>query len=531
MSDKGLRLKPPSPLPQGPVSKIAFKVFLNQTRAYLEQDCNNYMFLPEGCYSTWHPKQEGRRIQALSNDDVENQKLIQQAGNGREPRIDLQAEQAMLLLTRNSQLGKFITLIAILCHYTEQDDISNCSTSWNWITQYLRQHYNIENRGEHFLDITEVTFSHEMSPQTFYKQFRAGFLDNLRKNGDRLMYKNNQQLTADEVMSPTLEAAIVLWALERIDVRLPKKVKKNYGHQMVGDQCLVSLQPTIFQNIPNMLAELDSGEEIMAARCHADMGECNQLSARKRDNFPRSLPRGRYVNKRSSDMKNARSSVPKKTFCRICYHAGVPPAVFNSHPISSCKYLTSADRADLRGLSAVETPSSRDQEPRTNAYSAPGWDEEDSDSDTNDDVASHEINLESYPYSIHVNACKAVLPSLSCQLNLIKPIPSQIIIASYNGQELPITLDSGATISFLREDWAIRLKLPISPNKQLATLADEQTMIEAIGEIDIQVTHKQCGLRLRALVVKKLQAPCFGGTNFHLDNQIVPDIAKQTINI
>ena len=79
MSDKGLRLKPPSPLPRGPVSKIAFKVFLNQLRAYLEQDCCNYMFLPEGCYATWHPKQEGRRILELSAQDVKNQKLIQQA--------------------------------------------------------------------------------------------------------------------------------------------------------------------------------------------------------------------------------------------------------------------------------------------------------------------------------------------------------------------------------------------------------------------------------------------------------------------
>ena len=251
----------------------------------------------------------------------------------------------------------------------------------------------------------------------------------------------------------------------------------------------------------------------MDARCYADTGECNQLYAKKRDNFPRSLPKGRYSNKRPSDTRITRGAAPKKTFCRICYHAGVPPAVFNSHPISSCKYLTSADRADLGGLLAVETLSLRDQEPRTNTYSAPGWDEEDSDSDNIDDVAAHEINLESYPYSIHVNACKAALPSLSCQLNLIKPIPSQIIITSYYGQELPITLDSGATISFLREDWAIRLKLPISPNKQLATLADEQTMIEAIGEVDIQVTLKQCWLRLRALVVKKLQARCFGGTN------------------
>ena len=57
----------------------------------------------------------------MAENDPENKKLIQQAAAGREPRIDLPAEQNRLLLTRNSQLSKFITLIAILCHYTEQD--------------------------------------------------------------------------------------------------------------------------------------------------------------------------------------------------------------------------------------------------------------------------------------------------------------------------------------------------------------------------------------------------------------------------
>ena len=226
------------------------------------------MFLPEGCYSEWRPKQEGRQLQELSDADPENQKLIQQAGANRDqPRIDLVAEQNRLLLTRNAQLTKFVTLIAILCYYTEQDDIMQCSTSYEYILNYLRQHYNLESRGEHFLDILDVTYSSEMSYQTFFKQFRAGFIDNLRKRGDVLAYKNNLELTQDEIMTPTLEASIVLWALERIDARLPKKVKKNYGHQMVGSQCLVSLQPTIFQNIGAMITELDEMDSAQAARC------------------------------------------------------------------------------------------------------------------------------------------------------------------------------------------------------------------------------------------------------------------------
>ena len=221
---KGLQLKPSSSLPQGPISKVAFKVFCNQLKAYLEQDFNNYFFLPEGCYAEWRPEQDGRRIQALAEDDPENQKLQQQA-NARNDRFDLEAEQRRLLVTRNSQLSKFVTLIAILCYYTEQDDITKCSTSFTWIEDYLRQHYNLENRGEHFLDIANISYEKDMPYQTFYKQFRAGFMDNLRRRGDILAYKNDTLLAADETMGPTLEAAIVLWALERIDPRLPKRVK------------------------------------------------------------------------------------------------------------------------------------------------------------------------------------------------------------------------------------------------------------------------------------------------------------------
>ena len=73
-------------------------------------------------------------------------------------------------------------------------------------------------------------------------------------------YKNNQMLDADEIMSLTLKVTIALWTLERIDPRLPLKVKKNYGHQMVGNKCLMSLQPTIFNNIGAILSELDAVE-------------------------------------------------------------------------------------------------------------------------------------------------------------------------------------------------------------------------------------------------------------------------------
>ena len=521
---KGLRLKPPSPLPQGPVTKVAFKVFSNQMRAYLEQDHVNYMFLPEGCYSEWGPKQEGRQITTLADEDPENRKLIQQNEAGR---IDLHAEQQSLLLTRNAQLTKFVTLIAILCYYTEQDDIMQCSTSYGWIIDYLKQHYNLESRGEHFLDILDVVYTADMSYQTFFKQFRAGFIDNLRKRGDILAYKNDQELTQDETMSPTLQASIVLWALERIDGRLPKKVKKNYGHQMTGNQCLVSLQPTIFQNIGAMLNELDEAENALAARCQVS-NECNTISPQYQFKQQSSSSRGRQFRPRGPQRIKRGQSNQNKVFCRICYHAGAAPSAYLSHSISKCHFLTKADRADLRNCEVQEVTPVDD---RMAEYSAPGWDVP-GDQEDNYDSDECEINDNSY---LAFNESRQESPQTNCiivpQLNFISPVPSQTIQVSYNGKNFPITLDSGATISFIRTDLATDLNIPIHPNTQLATLADRKTILSAVGEIDVPITFEGQQLRLKALVVDQLQSPCFGGTNFHVDNYIVADLPRNSITI
>ena len=110
-------------------------------------------------------------------------------------------------------------------------------------------------------------------------------------------------------------------------------------------------------------------------------------------------------------------------------------------------------------------------------------------------------------------------------------IPSQVLQVKYGAARLDITLDSGATVSYLRLDKANELNLPILPNNQLAMLADKKTKISSVGEVDFLVTVDHIRLRVRALVMTNLQAECFGGTTFHVDNKIVPDIAKGTICI
>ena len=93
---------------------------------------------------------------------------------------------------------------------------------------------------------------------------------------------------------------------------------------------------------------------------------------------------------------------PKKNFCTICYPVGASVTVYTSHSISSCKFLTQADQSDLSNLLVIGSLFLTDeQESRLQAYAAPGWNIDDTDSDSNEtDIDTQDINLESYPHTL-----------------------------------------------------------------------------------------------------------------------------------
>ena len=119
----------------------------------------------------------------------------------------------------------------------------------------------------------------------------------------------------------------------------------------------------------------------------------------------------------------------------------------------------------------------------------------------------------------------------SFNLNRLVSIPSQVLLVHFNGSSVQITLDSGATVSYIKSSVVSDLKLNMSPNNQLALLADKKTRMASLGEIDCLVTLGDIQLRLRALVMQNLQADCFGGTTFHADNGIEAKIKEGIIKI
>ena len=342
--------------------------------------------MPGGRYSSWQAAEIGQRIIEIHDTDPDRIKAQNQRN---QTEHGLAAELERLLILRNAQLAKFVTHIATLCHHTENDDVTMSSTSLEWIFEYLRKHYGLMTKGANFMNIADHVFKVGTPHQTFYKQYRASFVDNLRKTGDLVKYKNNLRLTEDEKLSPSFENAIVLWSLDKIDPRLPSKVKKDYGHQMTGDTTLKDLQAVIFENIPNMLEDLDQIQTTKAFALQAvddDHTSLNALYSRNNRSKPsRPFPQKTRTSSQNQSLRNNSSfqrRQPNKSptitdkFCRICNLAGSDPRIYTSHEIGNCSRLTLRDMESLRNcllLNSMEVP----EDPEEPSYILqPGWDDD-----------------------------------------------------------------------------------------------------------------------------------------------------------
>ena len=391
MQNYHLPLKAPTPLPVQGVDTVTFKVWKNTLVAYLEQDSAHFHFLPGGQYSTWTSSFEGKRIPALHADDPDK-KVLDEKLNATVPTLTVVTHANAcenLLNRRNAQLAKFITHTATLCYYTEQGDISDHSTSLQWIFDHLVKHYGLETKGANFLNIASISYKKGDIPQTFYKQYRAAYEDNLRKKDDRIKFNNDQVLTADEKLTPSFENAIILWALKEIDPRLPNKVKKTFGHQMTGNVTLKDLQPLIFQNIFSMIEELNEaeGSKALASLSLEEDSSSSNLNAL---NF-RSSSRGKFQGRPSRGGRPQRGGArapgfqgkgpqqagrPGDKFCRICNLAGSDRKIFTSHEIGNCSRLTVRDLESLRDSLVVNGMITEEYESEEPTYFLqPGWDD------------------------------------------------------------------------------------------------------------------------------------------------------------
>ena len=205
------------------------------------------------------------------------------------------------------------------------------------------------------------------------------------------MFKNGTLLTEDEQLSPSFENAIVLWTLEKIDPRLPAKVKKNYGHQMTGNVTLRDIQPVVFENIADMLEELDnspttskafairsSDKTVMDLNAIVPRGRGGQSFRGRRGDSRGNGSNRSFVNRNQGRLQQ---NITTDKFCRICNLAGSDPRIYTSHEIGNCTRLTIKDLESLRKALTLNGMILGEEESEEPAYFLqPGWDDEEAQS-------------------------------------------------------------------------------------------------------------------------------------------------------
>ena len=133
----------------------------------------------------------------------------------------------------------------------------------------IREQYDIQNRGIHFLNIIDLKYDPETkTPAGFYNEYRTVILNNVGRAGEVIQWNNNNALDADEVVGPLFEDVILMNVLTLIDPRLPRFVKKHYQLKM-DDRRLTDIKNDIFINLKQFLTEMEAEEQLASLRLNA----------------------------------------------------------------------------------------------------------------------------------------------------------------------------------------------------------------------------------------------------------------------
>ena len=117
-------------------------------------------------------------------------------------------------------------------------------------------------------------------------------------------------------------------------------------------------------------------------------------------------------------------------------------------------------------------------------------------------------------------------------IKTLDPQPSQILtVFTKSGNPVYITLDGGATGSFITKKCADENNFKIWKNNQSAGLADNLTSVKSVGYIEETLYRDKWSVIFKALVVDNLKAQAYGGQPFLISNDIIQRPAKNLITI
>ena len=403
---------------------------------------------------TWQKKTNANQHRGFTNDAAE-------ANNGQ--------TAAQKSATLDLMLGQ----IANFCPVIARNSIIKSSTSLSNIWQAIRQHFGFQSSGAHFLDLAAIKLELDERPEDLFQRIVAFFEDNLLTTAGGISHHGIAP-TEDEDMTPSIENTIVVLWLQLINPGLPQLVKQKYGAEL-RNKSLASIKPEISQALNSLLEELKSIEESKVFRAAAPSKHYN---SRPRTN-----------------------SRPGTKSCILCKTAG--RSTYNTHYLSTCKFLPAEDRRALGKSRLVQEEYSDDD-----LSSEP----------TMDDHLQQSVTVE--------NAL--IDPTSTRRVSIVQ---SPYLNVFYKHHPVRLTIDTGATTNMVKASFARYIHLPITPASQMACQADGVTPLNVVGEVHTSFTRGDSSFQLDALVVEQLDVDVLAGNPFLVANDIATRPAKRQIVI
>ena len=317
-----IKIYPPMQLPAEGITDTQFQIWKEELEVYFELEPKYIKFLPGGRYESWEAAEmvEGRILGTKEPD--KNEEL---------PKIC-------------RELRQFITIFAKYVHTDYYNPIIRHSTSVQWIYNKIREDYDIQLKGVHFLNILDLQWdpTAQTTPTGFYNSYRSMIIGNLAKKGDPVKWKG-EFLKEDERLSPSHEDLIFLNVLQLLHPKLPGYIKQHYGHKIEAQHRLLDFKTEILTKAKLYISEIENQSSISRISLQPEAAaSCNYIKTNRSFRPTQVAPHPQQRNPRSyqnNNQRNFKRNEPRRnhqmsdTFCRLCHREGHPRTVFTSYNI------------------------------------------------------------------------------------------------------------------------------------------------------------------------------------------------------
>ena len=503
------KIKEPAKLEPEGLTETSFLIWKQELTVFLKTVPAYRKFMGTGKYTTWLSQEEfPDRIKTVHAQD---------AGASLED-IQCDLEQFITIVAKYVNKGYYLIII------------KHC-TSIDWIYKRLRQDFDIEHKGIHFLNIADLSYDPETtSPMEFYNQYRELVMSNLKPKDTQIIWKDNLVLKEDEKMSASHEELVLLIVLEKIHSKLPKYIKKHYSDRIGQTKSIMDYRSEMLRNAKEYIQKIEEEEAQAASIQHVMQNvepppqlnyirQYRKQQPKYQSNY-NNQQQPRYQSNFSNQQRPRFQQPPKfhdqsaqRSFCILCRQMGKPRHIFSNHNYATlqCPSISNKDRERLKELYKVTE--------QVNAINIDKDDEEDL--------------MDEFGYTLTDETDDTqVKQKLECKLNFIQPVPSQMLsMKDANDMDVHLELDSGANVSFCKLSAVKAYGFKINPNGQLSNLADGKTKLPAIGEVDQIFYRNNFTVRFHAIVTKDLHCDFIAGNNFIKGNKVIQDFDAHTITV